>query len=72
MEYSFYRRNPDDRVWWVRLKGQKDPLLFSFDRKKIFDFWTDYPDRLTKEQKTLFDRENPFWAKFYEGELPFP
>ena len=71
MSFTFYKRNTQDRVWWVRLPGQKDPLLFSFDRKKIFNYWTDYPLHLSEEQKKLFDEENPFWAGFYRDDVPF-
>jgi len=25
----------------------------------------DYPKKFTKEEKELFDKENPFWADFF-------
>lgn len=40
-------------------------FLFSFDKKKVFNLFEDYPDKLTPEQKELFDRENPFWKDFF-------
>ena len=61
---AFYKRHPDDKVWWVDAIGQKGPLLFSFDRETIFNYWPDYPHNLTAEQKAIFDKENPFWAEF--------
>ena len=27
---------------------------------------TDYPDKLTAEQKEIFDKENPYWVKFFQ------
>lgn len=33
--------------------------LFSFDQKRVFNMFADYPQKLTPEQKDIFDRENP-------------
>lgn len=64
MSYNFCKKNEKDVIWWVDDPETRGPLLFSFDKKKIFNFWTDYPKNLTKTQKEMFDRENPFWADF--------
>lgn len=66
--WRFMKRNPNDQIWWVDQVEASGPLYFSFDRKTIFNYWPDYPDHLTQEQKELFDKENPFWAAFYRGE----
>ncbi len=66
---GFYKHNPSDQIWWTKAEGLKGPVLFSFDRKTIFNYWPDYPDKLTAEQKEIFDREYAEWAKFYRGEL---
>lgn len=60
MYYRFYKIDEEDQIWRVSTMGRlKGPLLFSFDKKTIFNYWTDYPKKLTKEQKALFDKENP-------------
>lgn len=60
MELNFYKENKKDVIWWVdnadEMKGQ---FLFSFDKKTVFNLFRDYPHKLTKEQKEIFDKENP-------------
>ena len=67
--YIYYKKNNNDLIWWVRNQGQKGELLFSFDKKKIFNAWIDYPYNLTKEQKEIFDRENPYWRDFFMNRI---
>ncbi len=64
---QFYKKNPGDQIWCIDALGEKEPLLFSFDRETIFNYWPDYPEKLTKEEKAIFDKENPFWAEFRSG-----
>lgn len=61
---KFYKNNEGDVIWWLdsECKGE---WLFSFDKKKIFNMFADYPDKLTPEQKRIFDKENPEWAEFF-------
>ena len=72
MHYEFYKEHPSDKVWWVSEYSDdgfqtRGPLLISFDKKKIFNLFQDYPHALTKEQKELFDKENPYWKDFFKG-----
>lgn len=61
---KFYKNNEDDVIWWLDSE-RKGEWLFSFDKKKIFNMFADYPDKLTPEQKRIFDKENPEWAEFF-------
>ena len=61
---KFYKNKPEDVIWWVYNPEVKGQWLFSFDKKKIFNMFRDYPYELTSEQKTIFDRENSYWADF--------
>lgn len=65
--YDFEKHNPDDQIWWSSRVGILDSWVFSFDKKTIFKLFGDYPSSLTKEQKEIFDKENPFWAEFFNG-----
>lgn len=79
--YEFYKENPKDKIWKVthyilhdKNKGFveenidliRGEILFSFDKKKIYNAWKDYPYNLTKEEKELFDKENPYWKEFFK------
>ena len=63
---DFYKENPADKVWWVSNIDTFGEHLFSFDKKVIFNLFRDYPHNLTKEQKEIFDNENPYWANFFK------
>lgn len=62
---KFYKNNPNDVISWVDT-DEKGVWEFTFDRKTIFNMFADYPDKLTPEQKEIFDRENPYWADFFK------
>lgn len=60
----FYKENKNDIIWSV-LTGKKGPILISFDKKTIYNLWTDY-GKLTSEQKAIIKEEMPFWYDFFE------
>ena len=64
-KYTFYKNNPTDIIWWVDDPETVGIWLFSFDKKTVFNMFSDYPDKLTAEQKEIFDRENPYWRDFF-------
>ena len=66
MEQEFIKNNPTDKIWWVDNPDVKGEFLFSFDREKVFNLFADYPWKLTKEQRRIFDKENPYWADFFK------
>ena len=45
----------------------KENSNFRFYKKNIYNLWTDYPHNFTKEEKELFDKENPYWKEFFSG-----
>lgn len=64
--YKFIKNDPDDVIWWVDNPDQKGVWHFSFDKKNVFNMFQDYPHKLTKKQKEIFDKENPYWADFFK------
>ncbi len=67
MQYDFYKENDTDRIWWVDTVDTIGLYLFSFDRKKIYNLFSDYPHKLSAEEKRIFDEENPYWKAFFKA-----
>ena len=67
MKYDFYKENDNDRVWWVNTVDKVGLYLFTFDRKKIYNLFSDYPRTLSPEEKKIFDEEHPYWRKFFRA-----
>lgn len=63
---DFYKNKETDTIWWAESLDTFGEFLFSFDKKKIFNLFADYPQNLTKEQKEVFDKENPNWRDFFK------
>ena len=66
MRNEWYKNNDDDAIWWLDQDDQIGLWLFSFDKEKTFNMFKDYPHNLTKEQKSIFDEENPEWKEFFK------
>lgn len=60
----FYKKKRDNKVWWLKEHGEEHK--FSFDKETVFNLMTDYPNKLTPEQKEIFDNENPYWVKYFQ------
>ena len=63
---KFIKENPSDLIWWVDNPGDEGAWEFSFDKKKVYNMYRDYPEKLTPEEKKIFDKENPFWADYFK------
>ena len=68
MSNNFYKNKDTDQIWWIDNAGECVGVwLFSFDKKKIYNLFADYPHNLTAEEKEIFDRENPYWKDFFSN-----
>ena len=66
---DFYKQNKNDKIQWIDNIDTIGEFLFSFDKKKIFNLFADYPHNLTAEQKEIFDKENPYWKDFFSPRI---
>lgn len=69
MSSNWYKNNETDKIWWKETPDYVGEWLFSFDKKKVFNMFSDYPNKLTREQREIFDKENPFWKDFFRDRI---
>ncbi len=62
----WYRNKKGDKIWWKDTSNRCGEWVFSFDKITEFNMFADYPNMLTAEQKAIFDKENPYWKKYFE------
>jgi hypothetical protein len=62
---KWYKEDPKGKIWWLDNRDVIGEFVFSFDRKREFNLFRDYPHALTPVQKKIFDAENPYWAEFF-------
>lgn len=62
---DFYKDSEESKVWWIDKIGVIGEFLFSFDKKKIYNLFLDYPHNMTEEEVRIFDSENSFWRDFF-------
>lgn len=65
-KHEFYKKKETDKVYWVDNTRNIGLFQFSFDRKKIYTLFSDYPHALSENERRIFDEENPFWADFFK------
>lgn len=70
MQYEFYKNEDSDKVWWVETQ-EIGNNSFSFDKKKVYNLFRDYPHALSQEERAIFDAENPYWADFFKCRWAF-
>lgn len=62
---NFFKENESDIIYWLNTPNLGD-YIFTFDKKNLFNFCKDYPQKLTKEQIEIFKKENPVLAELRE------
>lgn len=62
---DFYKDSESAKVWWTSKIDAVGELNISFDRKKIYNLFEDYPYNMTTEEVKIFEEEEPYWANFF-------
>lgn len=60
---TWYKNDENDTIWWKDTPDTVGVWIFSFDKKTEYNLYEDYPQKLTPEQKAIFDKENPEWSQ---------
>ena len=66
---DFYKDSEESKVWRIDKIDVRGEILFSFDKKKIYNLFRDYPHNMTEEEVRIFDRENPYWRDFFSDRI---
>jgi hypothetical protein len=64
MKNKWYKENENDIIWWKYTPDDIGVRIFSFDKIKEYNLYRDYPDKLTEEEREIFEKENPWWKGF--------
>ena len=68
MPSKWMKNNTEDIIWWLGNGADtKGEWVFSFDKKRRFNMFADYPWKLTSEQKEVLGRENPYRRDFFSS-----
>jgi hypothetical protein len=62
---EFFKNKDTNIIDWIDNTECKGEFLFTFDKQKIYNLFADYPHELTEIEKRIFDKENPYWRKFF-------
>lgn len=66
---DFYKEEKSSRVYWTAPIDTRGEICFSFDRKKIYNLFEDFPHELSKEELAIFCEDEPYWADFFKDRL---
>ena len=63
---KWYHENDGDRIWWLDNYPVIGEFIFSFDKRKQYNLYEDYPDRLSVKEWLVFNAENDYWYKYFK------
>ncbi|MBT8990375.1 hypothetical protein BTH78_08655, partial [Lactobacillus delbrueckii subsp. bulgaricus] len=58
-EITFYRNKRGDKIWRVDRVDEIGGIEVSFDKKKIYNLWTDYLSKFSAEEIEIIKKEMP-------------
>lgn len=67
MQNKWFKNEETDTIWWLDNGDEvKGVFIFSFDQKKQYNLFEDYPHNMKPEEVVIFNNENPFWQDFFK------
>lgn len=67
MQNKWFKNEETDTIWWLDNGDEgKGIFIFSFDQKKQYNLFEDYPHNMKPEEVVIFNNENPFWQDFFK------
>lgn len=62
---ELYKENDTDVIYWLSTPERTGEWVFTFDKKKFYNLFEDYPNNMTPEEVEIFNKENPYWVDFF-------
>lgn len=62
---GLHKEKKEYKTMWVDNVDTVGEHLFTFDKKKIYNLFSDYPYNMTEAEVDIFNEENPYWAEFF-------
>lgn len=62
---DFHKSSKESKIWWTNKIDSVGELNISFDRKKIYNLFKDYPYNMSQEEIKIFEKEELYWARFF-------
>lgn len=59
---TFYKHYRSSKIWYISDIELIGSHYFSYDKEIVYNFWSDYPDKLTDDQIRQFKVDNPIMA----------
>ena len=67
MQNKWFKNEETDTIWWLDNGDEVNgAFVFSFDKKKKYNLFADYPHNMKPEEVVIFNNENPFWQDFFK------
>lgn len=53
---DFYKETKDAKIWHTAKNDKIGEINISFERKKIYNLFADYPNHMSKEEVEIFEK----------------
>ena len=67
-EDGYYKKGSTKKVFWL-YSDKVGEHVFSFDKKKNYNLFEDFPHNLTKEEVNIFIKEEYYWTRFFKHRM---
>lgn len=64
-----WNRKKGSEIYWLNDTERIGEHIFSFDKKKQYNLFRDFPHALTESEVEKFVKHEPFWANFFKDAL---
>lgn len=62
---GLHKEKEEYKTMWVDNVDSIGERLFTFDKKKIYNLFEDYPQNMSDEEVKIFNKENSYWREFF-------